>query len=218
MVKVVEQGLYAEGRVDVGQLVMGAVDTAVGKEVDGVVLPRPKLRAAAQEWTAAADTEVTKVAAEGTVAASVGERAATGEETFSEVATAAEVASERVEATAVGEETAAKEESAAVTKVEEADEAPKAPADLIARVLASIKEKQQAKAADGPVARVLASTKGEQAAEGLGWSGGGGHMLKCILEGMTFQVHSSTPFGESVVRLAWPVCSVSTTIRRLWCD
>ena len=49
VVKVVEQGLYAEGRVDVRQLVMGAVDTAVGKEVDGVVLPRPKLRAAAQE-------------------------------------------------------------------------------------------------------------------------------------------------------------------------
>ena len=49
MVKVVEQGLHAEGRVDVRQLVMGAVDTAVGSEVGGVVLPRPKLRAAAQE-------------------------------------------------------------------------------------------------------------------------------------------------------------------------
>ena len=50
VVKVVEQGLCAKGRVDVRQLVMGAVDIAAGKEVDGVVLPRPKLRAAAQEW------------------------------------------------------------------------------------------------------------------------------------------------------------------------
>ena len=49
MVKVVEQGLCAEGRVDVRQLVMGSVDIAAGKEVDGVVLPRPKLRAAVQE-------------------------------------------------------------------------------------------------------------------------------------------------------------------------
>ena len=65
MVKVVEQGLYAEGRVDVRQLVMGAVDTAVGKEVDGVVLPRPKLRAAAQEWTAEVAIEVVEVTAVG---------------------------------------------------------------------------------------------------------------------------------------------------------
>jgi len=72
VVKVVEQGLCAKGRADVRQLVMWAVDIAAGKEVDGVVLPRPKLRAATQEWVAATDTEVVKVvgvAAEGTVTA-----------------------------------------------------------------------------------------------------------------------------------------------------
>ena len=64
--------MYAEGRVIVRQLVMGAVDIAVGDEVDGVVLPRPKLRATVQEWIAATNTEVAKVvevAAEGTVTA-----------------------------------------------------------------------------------------------------------------------------------------------------
>ena len=105
--------MCAEGRVDVGQLVMGAVDIAAGKEVDGMVLPRPKLRAAAQEWIAATDTEVAKVvgvAAEGTVTAT------------------------------------AKQTEAAAAQDVEADKAPKAPADLIARVAASIKQKQKAEA------------------------------------------------------------------------
>ena len=90
----------------------------------------------------------------------------------------------------------ATDEAAAAQDVE-ADKAPKAPADLIARVAASIKQKQKAEAEsknssmmDNLVARVLASNRKskqkEQAAEGLGWSGGGGRMAKYIFEGMTF--------------------------------
>ena len=41
VVKMVGEGLSA-GRVDVRRLVIKAVDTVVGKEVDGVVMPRPK--------------------------------------------------------------------------------------------------------------------------------------------------------------------------------
>ena len=51
MVKVVQQEL-GEGRVDVRQLVVGAVDSVVGRELGGVVLPKPLLSAAAMEWPA----------------------------------------------------------------------------------------------------------------------------------------------------------------------
>ena len=163
--KVVEQEL-GEGRVDVRQLVIGVMDKVVGRELDGVLLPKPLLSAAALEWP-------TKQG---------------------------EIAAEQVETAAMQQ---AKAEDAKV------DEAPKAPSDLIASVIAGIKQKQQAEAAgrssgadgpvamvlasikrkqqaDGPVAKVLASIKQkQQAVEGSGWSGGGGCMIRYILEGMT---------------------------------
>ena len=82
------------------------------------------------------------------------------------------------------------EETAADAK---ADEAPKAPVDLIARVTASIRQqKAEAESSsskmDDLIATVLASSrksKKEQAANESGWSGGGGRMLGYILEGMT---------------------------------
>ena len=157
MIKVVEQEL-GEGRVDVRRLVAGAVDSVVGREVGGVVLPKPLLSAAAVEWPAKQE----------------------------------EAAAEQAEAAAVQDEEAAK--TAAVQAVK-ADEAPKAPADLIARVAASIKQNQKAKAeskrsskVEDMIAKVLASgrkIKTEQAANESGWSGGGGRMLEYILEGMT---------------------------------
>ena len=51
IVRMVGEGLSA-GRVDVRKLVIRAVDTVVGKEVDGVVMPRPRLSVAVPEWTA----------------------------------------------------------------------------------------------------------------------------------------------------------------------
>ena len=51
IVRMVEGGLSA-GRVDVRKLVIKAVDTVVGKEVDGVVMPRPRLSVAVPEWAA----------------------------------------------------------------------------------------------------------------------------------------------------------------------
>jgi hypothetical protein len=51
VVKMVGEGLSA-GRVDVRRLVIKAVDTVVGKEVDGVVMPRPRLSVAVPEWAA----------------------------------------------------------------------------------------------------------------------------------------------------------------------
>ena len=141
MVKVVEQGLCAKGRADVRQLVMWAVDIAAGKEVDGVVLPRPKLRAATQEWVAATDTEVVKVvgvAAEGTVTATAKqiEAAAVEDEKADETAAVQDEAVDEAAAVQDG----ATDEAAAAQDVE-TDKAPKAPADLIARVAASIKQK-----------------------------------------------------------------------------
>ena len=68
VVRAVQQGLGA-GRVDVRQLVVGTVDAAVGKEVDGVVLPRPKLRAPGRNTgmdisIADQETKVTEMATE----------------------------------------------------------------------------------------------------------------------------------------------------------
>ena len=51
IVRMVGEGL-STGRVDVRKLVIRAVDTVVGKEVDGVVMPRPRLSVAVPEWTA----------------------------------------------------------------------------------------------------------------------------------------------------------------------
>jgi len=171
VVRAVQQGLGA-GRVDVRQLVVGVVDAVVGKEVNGVVLPRPKLRAEAQEWTSAdQETEVV------------------------------EMATEEPKATTIEEETTA----AAV------DEAPKAPADgvcaatLFARVLASSRQKEQQQEKQDrtkdAIARVLASKRKQERTKDLitrvlassklkqqgqaGWVGGGGHIMRCILEGMT---------------------------------
>ena len=148
VIKVVEQEL-GEGRVDVRRLVVGAVDSVVGREVGGVVLPKPLLSAAAVEWPAKQG----------------------------------EAAAEQVEKA---------DETVAVQDVE-ADEAPKAPVDLIARVMASIRQEQKAEAEssskmDDLIATILASSrksKKEQAANESGWSGGGGRMLGYILEGMT---------------------------------
>ena len=47
--KVVEKEL-GEGRVDVRQLVIGVMDRVVGRELDGVLLPKPLLSAATVEW------------------------------------------------------------------------------------------------------------------------------------------------------------------------
>ena len=68
MARAVQQGLDA-GRVYVRQLVVGTVDAAVGKEVDGVVLPRPKLRAPGRSTgmdisIADQETKVTEMATE----------------------------------------------------------------------------------------------------------------------------------------------------------
>ena len=150
MIKVVEQEL-GEGRVDVRRLVAGAVDSVVGREVGGVVLPKPLLSAATVEWPAKQG----------------------------------EAATEQVEKA---------DETVAVQEVE-ADEAPKEPVDLIARVMASIRQEQKAEAESKSsskmndlIATVLASSrksKKEQAANDYGWSGGGGRMLGYISEGMT---------------------------------
>ena len=106
VIKVVEQEL-GEGRVDVRRLVAGAVDSVVGREVGGVVLPKPLLSAAAVEWPAKQE----------------------------------EGAAKQVEVAAVQDEEA--DETATVQDVK-ADEVPKAPADLIARMPASIRQKQKA--------------------------------------------------------------------------
>ena len=96
---------------------------------------------------------------------------------------------------AAAEQVEKADETVAVQDVK-ADEAPKAPVDLIARVMASIRQEQKAEAESKSsskmndlIATVLASSrksKKEQATNDSGWSGGGGRMLKCILEGMTF--------------------------------
>ena len=99
--KVVEQEL-GEGRVDVRQLVIGVMDKVVGRELDGVLLPKPLLSAAALEWP-------TKQG---------------------------EIAAEQVETAAMQQ---AKAEDAKV------DEAPKAPSDLIASVVAGIKQQAASK-------------------------------------------------------------------------
>ena len=59
VVKVVEQGL-GEGRVVVRQLVIGAVGSVVGRELDGIVLPKPLLSAAAMEWSTKQEKTATK--------------------------------------------------------------------------------------------------------------------------------------------------------------
>ena len=138
--------------MDVRQLVIGAMDKVVGRELDGVLLPKPLLSATALEWPAKHK----------------------------------ETAAEQIETTAVQQTTT---EDAS----EKADEAPKAPSELIASVVASIKKKKQVGAtdrsnkADGIVARVLAGIKQKQVIEESRsrWSGGGGRVLGYILEGMT---------------------------------
>ena len=79
------------------------------------------------------------------------------------------------------------------------------PSELIASVVASIKKKKQVGAtnksskADGIVARVLASIKQKQHAveeSRYRWSGGGGRVLGYILEGITLKIHISTSFGS----------------------
>ena len=132
----------------------------------------------------------------------------------------------QVEVAAVQDEEA--DETATVQDVK-ADEVPKAPADLIARMPASIRQKQKAEAESrsnskmgGMIARVLASSrnsKKEQAANESGWSGGRGRMLGYILEEMTLSfcyIVLRLPLGG--LRLAWPACPMGTTMRRLCCD
>ena len=99
--EVVGQGITG-GRLDVKSMVRDALDEVVGKELEGVVLPKPRLRISAEEW----------------------------------VQTDREATAEQVEKA---------DEIVAVQDVE-ADEAPKAPVDLIARVMASISRKQKQKA------------------------------------------------------------------------
>ena len=151
--KVVEKEL-GEGRVDVRQLVIGVMDKVVGRELDGVLLPKPLLSAAAVEWP-------TKQG---------------------------EAAAKQMRKKMIAQQ---QEETAADAK---ADEAPKAPVDLIARVTASIRqqkaeaESKSSSKMNDLIATVLASSrksKKEQAANESGWSGGGGRMLGYILEGMT---------------------------------
>ena len=59
-------------------LVVNAVDTIVGKEVDGVVMPRPRLSVALPKWAAA---QVGGAASEGAVLEAVLEEAVKTEET-----------------------------------------------------------------------------------------------------------------------------------------
>ena len=205
--KVVEKEL-GEGRVDVRRLVIGVMDGVVGRELDGVLLPKPLLSAAAIKYEKAdrkADKGADEKAAEGAVL----EEALKTEEapkvpvdgTGSLAAALARVlASSKVSRSSGANGPAAKQLAAVgsetATKDEIADEAPKAPVDLIAKVLANSKVSKSSGAAkmsannkaDGTtlVARVLESIKQkEQTVRESGWSGGGGRMLAYILEGMT---------------------------------
>ena len=49
MAEVVGQGITG-GRLDVKSMVRDALDEVVGKELGGVVLPKPRLRISAEEW------------------------------------------------------------------------------------------------------------------------------------------------------------------------
>ena len=157
--EVVGQGITG-GRLDVKSMVREALDEVVGKEVQGVVL-----RITAEEWVQT-DSSSSGSGSGGGVDGTGG--------TMQQMV-ASETAAEQVETIAVAED-------------EKADEALKAPADLIARVVAGIKKEQQAKAANGSVARVLASLrlKEEEKQDKTGWSGGGGHVFRYILEGVAF--------------------------------
>ena len=153
--KVVEKEL-GEGRVDVRQLVIGVMDKVVGRELDGVLLPKPHqalLSTTTVEWPTKQGEAAAKQMRKKMTAQQQGETAAdakAGEPPKAPVDLIARVAASIRQQKAEAESSSSKMD------------------DLIATVLASSRK-----------------SKIEQTANESGWSGGGGRMLGYILEGMT---------------------------------